>query len=706
MAKAKELSDLNKELSDSAKIEKKCLKIYREVTKGFEDQRDRINSAKDYWDCYNCTLNNNQAYEGNSRIYVPIVHNAIEARTTRFTNQIFPTNGRYVEVVTENGDIPYAHSALLEHYVKKAKLRTQVMPALCRNGDVEGQYTVYVTWQNIKRTVRYREMEGMKLDGIENTSLEGVDDIENITEEEIEEGHCNVQVIADSDFLVLPATAESVDDALANGGSVTIAMRMSEGEVRKNIDDGTFPKDKAERMIKGFTSKGSQNKDITKENADAAGIKVHSGSKHALVYQTWSMIKVGGEKKLCVMYFGGDDLVMTCKRNPYWCDKAPILSCSVKKIAGVFKGMSQVAPCAPMQYAANDAANEGMDSATYSLLPIVMTDPEKNPRVGSMVMNLASIWLTNPADTKFVEFPQLWKEAFEIVSAAQEMCFQTLGVNPAMISQGSKKKQSQAEVANEQAVDVLTTADAVTTLEEGILTPLLERFYDYDRQFRTEEFSVRAYGEMGIRAIMETIPPIQENNRYYFKWFGVEQARSAQRVQQQISAVNVLRGIPPNLYPGRTLDLVPALENMVENAFGPRLAPITFVDQRDKLSIDPEVENKMLDGGFEVHVHPFDNDVEHLQSHIADMQTHGDLSGFMRVHIMAHQQQLQTKQQQNMMQAMPTGGAQGVPGGSGSGVPGTPRPGSVPQPPAGPKQPPGSIPQDQMRDPSVMPRKM
>jgi len=33
---------------------------------------------------------------------------------------------------------------------------------------------------------------------------------------------------------------------------------------------------------------------------------------------------------------------------------------------------------------ADDAVNEGMDSATYSLLPIIMTDPAKNPKVNTM----------------------------------------------------------------------------------------------------------------------------------------------------------------------------------------------------------------------------------------------------------------------------------------------------------------------------------
>ena len=48
-----------------------------------------------------------QAYSGNSQIFVPLIHNAVNARATRFVNQLFPKGGRYVEVVSSDGeDVP------------------------------------------------------------------------------------------------------------------------------------------------------------------------------------------------------------------------------------------------------------------------------------------------------------------------------------------------------------------------------------------------------------------------------------------------------------------------------------------------------------------------------------------------------------------------------------------------------------------------
>src|SRR5215472_17190596 len=133
--------------------------IYRDVEKGFEDQYARSNDLIDYWDMYNCKLGPAQFYTGNSKIYLPMVHYAIEARKTRFVNQIFPVSNRNVDLITTEESKPENYVALMEHYILRSKLRTQVMPALIKNGDIEGQYTIYVSWRKTKRHVAFKRKE-------------------------------------------------------------------------------------------------------------------------------------------------------------------------------------------------------------------------------------------------------------------------------------------------------------------------------------------------------------------------------------------------------------------------------------------------------------------------------------------------------------------------------------------------------------------
>lgn len=706
-----EPSDRKEELSRRRGVRRALLELYADVEKGFEDQFDRANEIKNYWDVYNCKLGSKQFYNGNSKIFVPVVHNAINARKTRFTNQIFPVSGRYVEVTTEDGSLPYALIALAEHYVEAAKLRTKVMPALMRNGDVEGQYNLYVSWENHRRHVAYRVKKSLTVDDMEvEDKDESVDDVE---EEVITTGCPHVEVLSDTDVLVLPHTADSIEDALENGGSVTVLRRwrkakikalMAEGEVIKSVGDAICTEMANNDPIDQSTNK-------SKWMTDAAGIKGQGVGAYALIYETWTKLTIAGERRLCRVFFGSSQQILSCKRNPYWSDMVPVISAPVEKVQGAFKGRSKVEAVADLQYQANDACNEAMDSAAYALMPIVLTDPVKNPRIGSMILSMAAIWETSPTDTQFAQFPPLWKDGMEIVTMAKNEIKETLSVNSAMITASpGKAKRNQAEIAQEQQVDILTTADAVTVVEEAILTPLIKRFVSLDHQYRDEDLTVRQYGQMGMQAQLEKIPPIQFDKRYHFRWFGVESARSAQQVQQQIAGMNVLRGIPPEMLNGYQLDLVPIVTQLVENTFGPRLAPLVFKSPEMQMPVPIDQEQELLVSGFEAPVHQMDDDNAHIHAHMQLMKyaqnsevITGGVVKKIQAHIFSHMQQAQRKQQMAMQQQL---GVVGAPGGAGPGIAGTPRPGAQPAQATGGQGPPGMIHSDQMQDPSVMPRKM
>lgn len=689
----------DRELCDEKEIRDALLDLYKDIELGFTDQADRSDDIMDWWDLFNCKLSVKQTYAGNSKIFVPIIANAVNARKVRFTNQIFPQTGRYVECTTSE-ESPTGIIALLEHYVRKAKLRSLVTPALMKNGDIEGQYSVYVSWKKTKRDVVYRAEKTLQIEGQDVPGTEGDD----IVEETIERACPHVEVIADADVLIFPQTADDIDDALAAGGGAVIIRRWSKAQIRKKIKSREIDKNAGEALIENYDAMKSAGdaEQKPKNMLDAAGIKMEEGRKFAQVYEVWTMLTYEDERRLYRTYFGGEDIILGCKRNPYWCDRVPLLSVPIDKVQGSFKGISKVKPCADMQYAANDAANEGMDSAAYAMLPIIMTDPTKNPRIGSMVLNLAAIWETDPQSTQFAKFPDLWATSFTVINSCRTEIFQTLSVTPAMMPQSSSggQKRNQAELAQEAQVDILSTADVVTTLEEGIFTPLLQWFVDLDHQFRDKPLTVRQYGEMGVQANMETIKPIQMDRRYEFRWYGVEASRNAEQTQQQIAGMNVLRGIPPQEYAPYKLDWKPFISLLVSNIFGARMGGAIFQDMRSQLSQDPKTENELLLGeGFDIPVHPLDDDAQHIQVHQQMMQM-GDPTGVVRVHVMKHVQQMAMKTQQQVAQTQQ--GMPGVPGGQGPGGPqpapgvaGTPRIGAQPGQPRT-QGPPGMIHRDQL----------
>lgn len=695
-----QLEDRNEELCQRPEIQEALLEMYKDIQRGFENQETRANDTMDYWDIYNSKLGPKQFYSGTSKIFLPIVHDAVNARSVRFSNQIFPQAGRYIEVTSEDGTLPHGEMALVEYYIRKAKLRTEVVPALFKNGDVEGHYHIYVTWQETKRHTVYKQQK--KLVG-------GVEQDEDIVEQVYKEGRPHVEIIADTDVLVLPSTAESITAALRSGGSVTILRRWSKAKIKRLIEDGTIEEEAGETLLADM--KADRQLDATNKSKrlmDAAGIKTQGDLKHALVYETWTELTIksnenpDGERRICRAYYGSEKTILGCKRNPNWSDRINLISASVEKLQGIFKGVSKVRAVELIQYYANDIINEAADSSAFSMMPIIMTDPEKNPRVGTMILNLAAVWETSPNDTQFAKFPDLWKQGFEIANACKAQVMQTLSVSPAAITQSTqqKAKPSQADVAREQQVDILTTADACTVMEEGILTPMVQFFLELDHQHRSDKILVRNFGEMGLRAKMEWVPPVDMEKKHHYQWFGVERARNQMQLQQQITGISTVMQVPPQMYQGYRINLVPVITNMMEGLFGPRLAPLVFVDEAKEVTLDATLENEWLVEGMELAIHPQDQDAEHLQAHQKAMQETGDPNGNIQRHMARHMVQMNLKQaarlQQQIAQMMQGGQPAGPPGGRG------PRPGAQQRGPRG-QGPAGMVSRDRIGPQSGMP---
>lgn len=691
--------DRTKDYSQLKYIQKQLGDIYAAVERGYEDKAEQNNIIDECWDIYNCELNENQVYTGSSQVYVPIVRDAITARETRFINMLFPSTGRYVDIVADDGHVPHDLIALMDDYVRQAKIRQLVAPGLIRSGDISGQYALYPEWVTKTRHVtnKAKVSEVTAGDGV---PVEGSPEYDDIEHEEITEGRPNVMVLDSRDFVMLPATVDNPEDAEI----VSITLRFTRSKIKRWVKDKMFEKAAADELLDNMKMGQRKQPNTGKKAVEAAGIKIDSkGNTTAMIQQVWCKLKIKGEERLMVTHFAGPELILGCKRNPYWCDRVPLITQPVEKNPNSIWGKSQVEPVAKLQYQANDYANMGFDSGMYAMLPIVMTDPEKNPRAGSMVLAMASVWLTDPNSTKFATFPAVYKDAFTIIGACKDQIFQSLGVNPAMIPHGNAgKKPSQAQIAQEQQVALESSADNTALIQEGIFSQMVEWFYELDYQYRDEAITVRKYGELGLQATMDQVEPIQVRQRLNFKWYGTEGFKAAQQTQQQISWLNVLKGLPPEVLNGRKLDLGPALEVINGSILGPRLGPRVLIDQRHQLTMTPERENELLEHDFPVQVHDMDDDQAHIQSHFEhfqilmkmppEMLEGNNVARLARGHILEHIQQVKKK-------AMMAMGAQ--PGQTGA--PGQPKPGGQAQPPTGAQNPPGAVSPDNM--PTAMPRR-
>jgi len=678
------MADKKTNYAKKKSIREEAEKLYPSVVEAFTEKDGQSTNIDLYWDIFNAKLNAKQMYDGDSHVYVPVVRDGIEAGVKRYVSMLMPTTGRSIEVISESGDIPSETIAILEHYIRACELRT-LLPGVFRRGDVEGQWSLMLDW---KKTVRKTKRKVMKEDPDNPTEM--IEDIEDI---EIVTAGPEVTALPAQDLAVIPATATSIDAA----DMVIVALRYSEAKIKELVADGTFLQDAVDKMAKGVGDK----KWPDKERSSEAGVRMKGSSKYYFIYMAWLKFEVEDGREPCIIYFGGPQNVLGIEKNPYWSGKVPILSEPVELIPGSFWGKSRIAAVEELQYQCNDAMNMGMDSAKYSVLPIVMTDPVKNPNVGSMILAAAAIWETNPNDTQFAKFPALWKDAFAMVASIKSQIMESMGVNDAMMGRAPQGRKNAQAIAQQESAAMATVADPVRRFETGIMDHLLEWFFELDQQFREDDLIIRTEGEVGLAAKIQRIAPQSIGTRYFFKWNGVEQAMGAQRVQQMIGFMNVLRGMPPQAMNGRRLDITPIIDYASEVIYGPNIAPRVIIDERSKMSINASLENEILHNGMDLPVNPLDDDSEHLRDHMEAARTTGDPAGHIRKHVMAHMAQAQAKAAQ--VAPPPPRGLPGVPGGGQQpGVAGTPRPGAVPVGPRGvAQQPPGAIPADQMQDASA-----
>ncbi len=683
---------------------KDAIKLYPLIAQGYRNQDERANEIESCWNIFNCIPDSNAGYSGNSACYVPAVRDALMARAKRIVKQLFAASHRHVDAITADKDTPFTALSLIEHNIRETELKD-----ICRTGivagDVTGQWNFYMDW-----TKSYRRVTGIQLKEPPITHIDGEDVVDlNLRDEDAEpeeeldtEDICeegpDVVAFADEDLLVIPPTAKSIQKAKA----AIMALRMSEDKVQELVDEGVFllPDDckDAEELFDRLEqkAKGKQKKNPDKKATNDAGIKTHGTDKHALIYECFTKLKIEGIKQEAIVYFAGEDDILGIIKLPYWAGKRPIISAPVDKLSGSFKGRSKIEPVKYMQWNLNDYWNMGQDSAAYSLMPVFAADPSKNPNWASMVLGLAAVWPIGPNDIKQFEFAQLYKESMALCQGIKSQIWESLDVNETMMGkmpQGRKNNQLLGAMQQEQMINIIDVAER---FETQILNPIVEWFHELDVQFRTKSVTIQARGEIGVKASMMVAEPQQWGERYHFQWYGTKAIAGAQLMQQQVSILNVVKGIPPALTPGRRLNLVPAIEKLLSDSFGPDVASKIFEDISDMFTIDPEIENEMLHNQLEVQVHESDNDAEHLQAHMKGAAVAGDPAMFFKKHMAAHMQQMQKKRQMAMSQQ-----AQGSPGGPGGGgqpgVAGTPG-AQVQGPRGGPQQPPGAVHPDLMVD--------
>lgn len=667
-----------KNFASRASVRKKAAKYFTIVSGLFQNEEERRNAIASYWRIYECELDGNQSYDGDSQVFAPAVHDAVEAITKHQTAQIFPPVGNLIGCTAEGGDTPYETISLMKHYVRRDGLRSLV-PEHIRRGKIEGHWHLLVDWERRERSVRKLIQEPDEEDATRMVTKAG--------REEYRDDGPTTEILPDADVVVWPVTCRRIKDA----EGVAIVRRYDSTVWDAHAEAYGYVKSQVDQM-----AARKDTKDTNKKRAMNAGVKA-KGSQF-MIYVVWAAFDFGDGKgkQPAEIHIGGPDIILGVYQNRYWSGRCPVISAPAKIIPGSFKGESEIKAVAKYQYQLNDVINMGMDSAHYALLPITMVDPQKNPNYGNLVLALGAVWETDPHSTQFAKFPEIWQDAFMQAQQIKGEIMQSMGVNDMMLGVLPKGRRNAQQMAAQQMAAMTEITDDVLMYVDAILNPLLEWYFELDQQYRDADLWIKIDGEQGRQAKLQMIPPSEFTVRYQFEWLGLHEAIGAQRAQQMIALMNVIRGIPESQLDGRTIDVTPIIEFASGAVFGPELAPRVIIDNRHKLSMSPEQENELLHNNIVAHTHPMDNDIEHLRIHQEAARATGDPEMAFRVHMMDHMQQLARKAHAAAPQPH---GQPGIPGAAGQpGVAGTPRPGAMPAQQRPAQQPAGAIPQHHMVD--------
>jgi hypothetical protein len=231
-----------------------------------------------------------------------------------------------------------------------------------------------------------------------------------------------------------------------------------------------------------------------------------------------------------------------------------------------------------------------------------------------------------------------------LCDSIKRQIWESMDVNEMMMGRmpaGRKNNQLMAAFQQDQMTNIM---DHAQRYEETMLTPLAERMFEYERQFRTKSLLIEMRGEIGVKAKMTDVDPQQFDERYQFQWAGTSIVEGQQLQQMRIAGMNVLR------HSAAAVERPQAGHHADPRAVGGRALRrrdrAEDSDRRAQPFHRPaDVENEMMHNNLPVDVHEADNDAEHLQSHMSAARMTGDVNGRFRAHIAKHTMTMQAKLQ-------------------------------------------------------------
>jgi hypothetical protein len=501
----------------------------------------------------------NPGYRGRSNVYMPAGKKGAETIVSQLVSGTFPGEDNFGVIAR---DPKLATQALnvkevLKHRIDgTAKLRTSAEPfyrqlVLTGNSPVKVQYRRKI----IKHS---RDRKGPKPTVLFDSPV--------------------FEPIDSANFYVYPETVNRLSDAEIVFEDFTLPLAT----ILRRAHDGFYDKGEAEVCGKG---QGRSSR-IEAENAKLAAQELaanrydnHGGWSRVDGTEIWMDFDPMAKSKEdeidpepFVITVTASGHVLRAIKNPYWHKRPPFLLGRMGTMQGRIYGTGFVEAIRQLNILLNDQTNQAMDCATYTLNPVVMTNP--NYVLGALSQMEPGVqWLVTDinAAVRFDRPPGDLIQGGSILTTQTQAWINDFIGAPPVLQGGASPGRAQKTATGLNVAQTnarLPLQEIVRLCEEDVWSPNLGMFNSLDQQYADDDLMVPSDG----RRVLLRIPPDELAGDWLFDWMASTQTNNQAIKGSQISEALTLMANPQIQLllkeNGAKVNPVPLLKRLYTEVFG------------------------------------------------------------------------------------------------------------------------------------------
>ena len=607
---------------DQQTIDEDAVRLVMSTKDHFARLREKMGYTNDWQNFENSYLNGtNDYYDGQAKVRVPVLHQAVERIIPKMDKVNFPPDGEFIALSAKNPDSDVevqaaeAATALILQQFKDAGARIKLI-RIYRSLSIYGTCFIKTYWNHTEKEKftrvkgkRQRELIPM-FDGPDFYNVDIWDFFADPKDENLE-GSCIERMKVD--WMDIWKQRDSLEEGIYKN------VEQVKGLFTKRVQDSEQQLSEEYRGLADHEYGPHENKVVlyeywgdvpkyffTKSFEDKDNLEM---VENAIIVIATSSDNNGSEKGT-----GGSGVCIRISDNPFDHNEKPYLRGRYIPIDGRLYGLGVMGVSVCLEMELNTLRNQLMDMRTFML---------KNKWLRERTAGISDWQLTDLAnliiDTDDVAGlqalrpPDFSASAISNEAVIKQDVYDSTGATPLLSGTptGGSLDRTAAGIATVVQGGLERFELVVTVFQEEVMKPLVEKFWQLDQQFLPEGQDVKITGKQFIKVVPEEIPFNFDLNFLGLREIGEKEFK--------INALNILlQNLTPYIPLG--LDPIPVVLKFFKLTGMGELEK--EVDKRPETQLEntPEGEIQLLQLGRKVRIDLNDSHDAYIQAYIQLLQ--------------------------------------------------------------------------------------